>query len=95
MLRTLFRRKCGSSDLRARRNEVRCENSLAYKKRCLNVRSATASRKKNSVDSMQRSNRAMSTNVRFLPTKPNINTRLLNSLAVNATSFPKNQLLIK
>jgi hypothetical protein len=42
---------------------------LAYKNRCLNVRSATASRKKNSVDSMKRSNRAISTNVRSLPTK--------------------------
>jgi hypothetical protein len=71
-----LRRKCGSSDLRARRNEVRCENSVAYKKRCLNVRSATASRKKNSVDSMQRSNRAISINVRSLPTKPN--TKSLN-----------------
>lgn len=47
MLRTLFNRKCGSSDFLARRDDVKCEKSLAYKNRCLNVRSATASRKKN------------------------------------------------
>lgn len=66
MLRTLFRRKCGSSDLRARRNDVRCEKSLAYKKRCLNVRSATASKKKNSVDSTQRSMSAITIKARSL-----------------------------
>lgn len=32
MLRTLLSRKCGRSDLRARRDDVKCEKSLAYKK---------------------------------------------------------------
>lgn len=70
---TLFRRKCGSSDFRARRDDVKWEKSFAYKNLkwffyfwyknwffflkniskianfylCLNVRSATASKKKN------------------------------------------------
>lgn len=47
IFRTLFNRKCGNSDFLARRDDVKCEKSLAYENRCLNVRSATANRKKN------------------------------------------------
>ena len=46
-MRTLFNRKCGNSDFRARRDDVKCEKSFAYKNLCLNVRSATANKKKN------------------------------------------------
>lgn len=31
MFRTLFKRKCGNSDFRARLDDVKCENSFAYK----------------------------------------------------------------
>lgn len=31
MFRTLFKRKCGTSDFLARRDDVKCEKSLAYK----------------------------------------------------------------
>lgn len=31
MFRTLFKRKCGNSDFLARRDDVKCENNLAYK----------------------------------------------------------------
>lgn len=56
---TLFNRKCGNSDLRALLDDVKCENNLAYKNLCLNVRSATASKKKNKQARVPRSIRAM------------------------------------
>lgn len=42
---TVLSLKCGNSDLRARLADVKCENNLAYRNRCLNARSATASKK--------------------------------------------------
>lgn len=42
---TVLSLKCGSSDLRARLADVKCENNFAYRNLCLNARSATASKK--------------------------------------------------
>lgn len=69
MFRTLFNLKCGNSDLRARLDDVRCEKSLAYRNLCLNVRSATANKKKNRQASEQRSIRPMIIIVRSLQTE--------------------------
>lgn len=59
MFRTLFKRKCGNSDFLARRDDVRCEKSFAYKNRCLNVRSATANKKKNRNANEKRSTKSI------------------------------------
>ena len=61
MLRTLLRRKCGKSELRARLDDVKWANSLAYRNRCLNVRSATASRNKKPAAMAKRSTAAVTT----------------------------------
>lgn len=60
---TLFKRKCGNSDFRARLDDVKCENNLAYNKRCLNVRSATDKRKNTIADKIKRWKIAIITNI--------------------------------
>lgn len=61
MLRTLLSRKCGRSEFRALRDEVKWEKSLAYKNRCLNVRSATARRNRKNAAMAKRSIAAVTT----------------------------------
>lgn len=71
MLRTLFKRKCGKSDLRARLDDVKWENNFAYNSLCLYVRSATASKKNRQHDNINRSNIEISTTVRSLKREEN------------------------
>lgn len=73
ILRTLFKRKCGSSDFLARRDDVRCEKSFAYKNLCLNVRSATANKKKNRNANEKRSTKSMNSTVFCHVVSPNAN----------------------
>lgn len=79
MLRTLFNRKWGNSDFRARRDDVKCENNFAYRKRCLKVRSATASKKKKRKAKQKRKMKSMNRTVRCQPTSPNVRLRKRSS----------------
>lgn len=76
MLRTLFRRKCGNSDFRARLDDVKCENNFAYKNRCLNVRSATANKKKNKNVKQNRRIKSIIRTNRCQPIFPNDKRRM-------------------
>lgn len=82
IFRTLFSLKWGNFDFLALLKDVKCEKNFAYKNRCLYVRSATVSRKKNMSDKQNRSIKVVTTIYRSLQRITFINKSIINKICI-------------